>query len=303
MKTAEDALRIKIAGGLGNQLFMYFGGLKVAEHLQKRPMFELSALAEIRDLHPGMNIHDLGILNQDQIITNSFISKTPNLSKNVLLRKIANKIKREIFDTHSEKVFRPKEIGYVDPNLVSKKVTDIDAYFQSWRYFSIDNDRRFILDAMERKISPWVNLLSQEIDNKDILVLHVRRGDLLQPQNRWLGILSKDYYFEITSQHPEKQVWIFTDSPEEVKKEFIRQDKEIRVITPPLNSDPIDSLVLMSRARTLAISNSTFSWWSAILSGPNSNVYAPEKWFQQRSNPIDLIPQNWTKIPSKWEAR
>ena len=165
------------------------------------------------------------------------------------------------------------------------------------------NDRANLLDLLEMKISPWVNQTSKDLREEKPLVIHVRRGDFLKTENRNLGVLSKEYYLKIIALYPGLPVWVFTDSPEEVSREFIGMDKPTKIITPPSGSDPLDSLILMSRARNLAISNSTFSWWAAMLSQSGSTIYAPEKWFEQRPDPLDLIPSNWHRIPSEWEKQ
>ena len=96
------------------------------------------------------------------------------------------------------------------------------------------------------------------------------------------------------------EIWIVTDSPEETHNEFKKFSKKTIVLDPPSNSDPVESMILMSKAKSIAISNSTFSWWAAKLSAPDSNVYAPAKWFQNRPDPTDLIPESWRKVESDW---
>jgi hypothetical protein len=96
------------------------------------------------------------------------------------------------------------------------------------------------------------------------------------------------------------EIWIFTDSPQTVRDEFKNFGIKTRVIEPPLGSDPIESMVLMSNASKIAISNSTFSWWAAKLAPPTTSVYAPSKWFEHRTDPRDLIPTSWKRVDSNW---
>ena len=63
----------------------------------------------------------------------------------------------------------------------------------------------------------------------------------------------------------------------------------------------IDSLAAMSLCSRHIIANSTFSWWGAFLTDGQSKVIAPDKWFRNGDDPYKLIPNNWTRIESKWE--
>jgi hypothetical protein len=56
----------------------------------------------------------------------------------------------------------------------------------------------------------------------------------------------------------------------------------------------------MSSSKHIAISNSTFSWWSAKLAGADTSIFAPSKWYELRDDPIDLIPDSWNRATSDW---
>jgi hypothetical protein len=163
--------------------------------------------------------------------------------------------------------------------------------------------RSELLSALKRGSSAWLTESLKDLKSEKPLVIHVRRGDLLRAENRSLGVLSKEYFAKIVNLNPTRSIWIFSDSPPESLLEFKSVEGVTRIVRPPDESDPIDSLLLMSGAEVLGISNSTFSWWAAILSSPNSEIYAPEKWFERRSDPVDLIPHNWHRIPSEWERQ
>ena len=96
-------------------------------------------------------------------------------------------------------------------------------------------------------------------------------------------------------------MWIFTDSPQLVLEEFGYLKDKVEIVTPPSNSDPIESLLLLSMASEIMISNSTFSWWAAQIANENTKIYAPSKWFESENDPKDLIPEHWPKIESQWE--
>jgi len=302
MTAPKKTLTIKVAGGLGNQLFMFYGGLHIARALGKEPVFDITALKSIRSLHPGLNVFDLGLLEHFQLIE---AAGKNSLTKSLrtLAERIFRKLNIRCLSGKTSNQFLSKEIGYIDPRSIGIKTELVEAYFQSWRYFSSTGARVELLAALKGKSSPWFEETWKDLQNERPLVIHIRRGDFLRAENRSLGVLSKEYFTKIAELNPHRPIWIFSDSSPDSLVEFKKMERVTRIVLPPDDSDPIDSLLLMSKAEVLGISNSTFSLWAGILSSPNSQIYAPEKWFERRSDPIDLIPLNWHRIPSEWERQ
>jgi len=302
MTAPVKTLTIKVAGGLGNQLFMFYGGLHIARALGKEPVFDITTLKSVKSLHAGLNVFDLGLLEHFQLIEEA---DKNSLAKTLhtLAERIFRKLNIRFLSGKTHNQFLPREIGYIDPRSIGTKTESVEAYFQSWRYFSSTGSRAELLAALTRKSSPWFEETWKDLQSERPLVLHVRRGDFLRAENRSLGVLSKEYFTKIAELNPHRPIWIFSDSSPELLVEFKKMDRVTRIVVPPDGSDPIDSLLLMSKAEVLGISNSTFSLWAGILSIPNSQIYAPEKWFERRSDPIDLIPPNWHRIPSEWEKQ
>jgi hypothetical protein len=71
------------------------------------------------------------------------------------------------------------------------------------------------------------------------------------------------------------------------------------------SSDPLVDFYLLTRARAVIISNSTFGWWGAYLNREAEEIYAPisRKWFAfpNRLLPYwdarDLYPKHFREIP------
>ena len=63
-----------------------------------------------------------------------------------------------------------------------------------------------------------------------------------------------------------------------------------------------ESLMLMSKGAAIVIANSSYSWWAAKLSSNGCIIIAPSKWYQGMKDPLDLIPEDWTKIESSWRV-
>jgi hypothetical protein len=63
----------------------------------------------------------------------------------------------------------------------------------------------------------------------------------------------------------------------------------------------MESLLLMSMGKAIIIGNSTFSFWAGQMADRAETIIAPLTWFKGMADPDDLIPLNWTRVPSKWE--
>jgi hypothetical protein len=119
-------------------------------------------------------------------------------------------------------------------------------------------------------------------------------------------VLTPDYFRQALEGGPfqasdfSRPLWIFSDDIENVKTEFkFIKSMNVHFVKAPDNSDPAESLILMSLASSIIISNSTFSWWAATLSS-GAKIVAPSKWFKDMDDPEDLIPDHWIRIDSQW---
>ena len=290
----KDCLTVEIAGGLGNQLFMFYAGLFFQENFQREVTFDITDLARIQELHPGANIQSLGLLDDYR----TTIGLKTSISK---LEPIVTRIRRLSTKLSRAGVFTSENIGYINPNLIPPDVKRIRGYFQSWIYFNSLGKKPLL--GLKNLSSPsrW---LMEEIDktkSRKVLSLHVRRGDYALPINRMNGILSTDYYKQALAEVDNyDSIWIFTDSPKEVESEFSQLGFPFEVVYPPSNTDPVESLLLMAATKNIVISNSTFSWWAAMIAGDSASIHAPSKWFELSEDPNNLIPDNWNRIPSEW---
>jgi hypothetical protein len=57
-----------------------------------------------------------------------------------------------------------------------------------------------------------------------------------------------------------------------------------------------ETLELMRNGKGYVLSNSSFSWWAAVLTyGDMPLVISPTPWFQKKTEPVDLIPHDWLR--------
>jgi hypothetical protein len=289
----------RIVGGLGNQLFGYFAGRYLSEKIKTRLILDDSQL--VHNKHSNSTIFDFDL----EDCTVRADQKTLRLSQ--LIDRIPPRT--EFFDHLYSKylgIHYSREIGF-DPTLneVNYGATLI-GYYQSYRYFY--GTSYFKEDKKLSLVSPgkWFLDLENEIGSTKPIVIHVRRGDYSKAINREFGLLNLDYFMnglDILKSRAEigsSEVWVFSDSLDEVKSEFGKAGKDFRFISPDQKSSAAENLLLMSKGKAIITSNSTFSYWSALLSA-HKNVIAPSKWFQAKEDPLDLIPPTWTQLESTWQ--
>jgi hypothetical protein len=144
--------------------------------------------------------------------------------------------------------------------------------------------------ASERFLS-----LTKEVATVRPSIIHIRLGDYVGLE-RVFGKLSESFFAKALENLGDAPRWIFTQTESDVPKTLIRTIQPDRVIDGTLIATSIENLVLMSLGSSLIASNSTLSWWSAILSSQDTVVVTP--YFQRKINNFspDLTLPNWISI-------
>ena len=299
MKPKQDLI-IEIDGGLGNQLFMFYAGLFLAEKLDKKIVFDLSRLKKINHKITPHTISTLGMLNGFDTRCSKKLQIT-SLKSLYIQKKLFEKLSFKPKNSITKNLFQSGEVGFIADAQIPKEAKFIKGYFQTWRYFELLRNKPILSYSTLEKPTQWLDFNLTEIKKVDPFVLHVRRGDYRDTKNRRIGCLSLNYFEKVIEKFgTDREIWVFSDSIESVHDEFKELSKRVKFVKPPRESDPVESLILMSNASKLAISNSTFSWWAAKLGDQHSTVIAPEKWFKDRPDPLDLLPESWIKARSLW---
>lgn len=283
----------KVVGGLGNQLFCFFAGKYLAKKVNA------SLVVDISDIRNGRSAHNVTIesLNFDATFFNIETGRREILSE---------KLKRKLQHfglMNASKEYYSDVIGF-DPKLDQLTAPiKINGYFQSYRYFYSQKEN---LDSIEIA-SPtlWYLDFENTFNSTHVTALHFRRGDYNNLKDKY-GLLSFPYYLSCISKLTEMKIrypiYVFSDDMDAAKNVLGDHLAENVVwVSPPENSNPAESMMLMSKARVNIIANSTFSWWGAALNRNDNLVLAPRKWFRNMEDPDQLYPPEWITIESQWE--
>ena len=175
-------------------------------------------------------------------------------------------------------------------------------YFQSWRYFEEHAaELRNIFDPM-RAASDAALRFAAEMGPHAIAV-HVRAGDFLNAReaNQTHGTLDWEYYDRaldvVRAAFPDTKLYCFSDNHDHARQLLGGQLGIVFVH----GFSMYDDMFLMSRAASLVMANSTFSYWSAWLShSADTMVVAPRAWLTPealaRIDTRDLYPPKWIVI-------
>lgn len=138
-----------------------------------------------------------------------------------------------------------------------------------------------------------------DIQSCNAVCLHVRRGDYgLYPQ---LQVCNEKYY-TTALEHARRVLksptfYVFSTGHEDI--EWVKKNYSFgpNVKYVDLDNPDYEEIRLMMSCKHFIISNSTFSWWAAILSsaaGTDKKVWAPKEWMKENST--SMLPDSWFKV-------
>ena len=289
MNKSND-LKVRLFGGLGNQLFQYFAGLDLS--LKTSSQLKVDARwIEASYSQDESDIRDFRFLKDTPIITEAESGKI-HFGLERVKTKIAGKSKAgaRFFGLNV-----PGNPGFIEIDNLKPGV-ELRGYFQSHKYFenvkkntemrnwSLSNESQLFLET------------KRQLDSAPFMAIHVRGGDYLDKSSIYHKLESK-YYLESLRDFREKcgdiKVLVFSDDAayarsilsSDVGFEFLNQ-RGLRAS---------EAMILMSSARGIITANSTYSYWAAMINAGN-HIYAPKFWYANTDADGNLYPPHWKII-------
>jgi len=287
---------LKLFGGLGNQMFQYAFGKKMALLNNTTLKFDLSLFQEeISYRKYELNHFEI----QPQIATTQEIELL--LSKE---QSLFHKLKKKTFNAKSYYIHEDS-LEFDKRNFHLKKDAYIDGYWQSENYF-IDSALQIRKDFQFAEESDASNLaFLSVIDSDNSISIHIRRGDYVQDDaiNQVHGTCSLSYYENaiqfMAGKISSPVFYIFSDdimwTQQNLSIGYAHHFVDINN-----QSSAFKDMNLMSHCKHHIIANSSFSWWGAWLNPREDKiVIAPKKWFKNEelnSKTKNITPANWIKL-------
>lgn len=313
---ATSDVVVQLSGGLGNQMFQYAFG-RAAAAASKRALWLDSRALDILARRRGITAralevegyalagrlagdHELLALGLDWRVLPSRMGGP--LGRGIgLVQSVGMRLRPPRLNVVREPAldFAPGPTWLADHSRGGYFV----GYWQRLEYFA------GLREALVREFTPRHPLpnrlaeLQDQMAREECLVLHVRRGDFATnpSANRFHGVLSARYFLDAAGKLLERvslrHAFVFTDDPEWCHHRLHLPLPSTLVTEEEYGGGALEHQHVMTAGRAFVISNSTFSWWPAWLSGvPDSHVVAPARWVGGLPGWSGPVPEAWIRV-------
>lgn len=299
-------VKVLLRGGLGNQLFQYFTGLEIVNQLGGTLVLDTSLLPKSTFLDSrGLSVF------QDAIAFEHLGEKKKGLLYRILPPRLAHyiytraaQLDRMLSGTRAHRIFRSGTLArdeivtMADATRVKGNLTVNSLCLSVDPKLDLRREQVMSLRHPKNQTS-WFSEERTLLNSEAPVAIHIRLGDHLRH-----GLGFDNWYLErvltwVEAEHPHKPKWVYSDEPMRAADLLETTNREFRMVSPPEESEPIESLALMSMAPVLVLARSTFSYWAGRVSSLSGNtVLANRQWLEETHPPIFLndTPENWKWI-------
>jgi hypothetical protein len=278
---------VRLAGGLGNQLFQFAAALSI---VQRKNLLFSNILLDTRFLasYEAKHVCEIGFMSKlflgvqvaPQLPTRASIASRFRLAK-IIDKKLGS----------FELISSVSHLNKACTNLDSTSTIVLDGYFQDPDIIFSKEERNRIYTSliMERR-----SLIEQVMIGSLTIGIHIRRGDYITSQSaaKVFRNISMKYYDEALQKLRRGQkVLVFSDD-RELSAFYATKIGGIDVRNLKLTLQ--DEFCLLMACDDHIIANSTFSWWASYLGHKSAGrVISPKCWYhdidRSQANPL-LLP-------------
>jgi Glycosyl transferase family 11 len=267
-------VRMKVCGGLGNQLFQYAAGLALARRHRARLIIDTSFYQTEGHRVFQLNQFDLDfeLWPDDETSGRNLSSTRPGRATGRRTRVHAEPIR------YTDICFSERSFCFDERFLMLKPPVVLQGYYQSARYFrNIDGELRATIKLRGQPCSRFQKALNVIESSRAPVAVHVRRGDLIadgrvHPMHGCLGwpYYSKALHIMKRLLDRDHDLFFFGDDLPSLSELESKVAQSMIVSHPDLSS--AEDLMLMRKCRHFITANSTFSWWGAWLAEATEKI-------------------------------
>ena len=286
-----------LSGGLGNQLFQYAFGFRLARQLQtelrlERHLLESQLLSRLRQYTHRQ--YELNVFAMEQTKASPFDT--------------LNCLIRTLLPGRQAVLLRESEFATLDTLInYTAQIKEVIClgYWQSEEYFKPEAEAlRKQLIFQKRPADSTLSVAETIRSVNNATFVHIRRGDYVTNANanRHHGVCNKEYYNRSVRYLRERvsgtHFFVFSDNLAWVRRELGAILNPATYVEHNTEADSWQDMYLMSLCRHAIVANSSFSWWGAWLNSEgNRIVIAPQHWFTaNKSTQLTVVPAHWTTL-------
>lgn len=169
------------------------------------------------------------------------------------------------------------QMKYIPLNYYENDV-QIIGYYQCPKYF---ND---CFDEFKNKLV--LPKVTTDHIIPDSIAFHIRLGDYRHYSHIFGNIIP--YFIRRFEQFKNEDIHVYTDSPNDILSIF--KDYDFKLINTKFD---LNDLTMLTKYNRIVCSNSSFSWWGAMLSNAKE-ILVPDKWILTINDP-DIYTDRMTK--------
>ena len=283
-----------LRGGLGNQMFQYSAGRRLAARRNTTLGLDLDFYRG--PVGTGTTVREYAL---DGFNISASIAGRTAIRRLKPTGRVSHRVWKRWPRTFPNYIV--EQSMSFDPRILNlSNRAYLDGYWQSEKYFA---DVAATLRAeftLKQPLDSRASDLAQELRSVNSVALHVRRGDYVGHPTYY----SCDHrYYEraidaLTRVAADPRLYVFSDDVEWCRQSLRLGRDFVAVDDGFAGYKATGHLDLMRSCRHFIIANSSFSWWAAWLAThPAKRVFAPQNWFmdpQLRTD--DLVPPTWVQV-------
>jgi hypothetical protein len=293
--STKRQLHIRVVGGLGNQLFVYFAGLYLSKVSGRELVLNMKGASRVHSSFDLLSFSEISGVR-------TFSARYP-MSKQLA----------RFIDSFNYRFSRISAVlnlfagNYVDQGIhintiisqSSRCKIKLTGYFQDFEYLNGLQNSQLTLIASDQ----------DSTSDEKTLAIHIRRGDFVNEKVSH-GCLAASWYHraishQLSTSDNIKQIKVFSNDDEWVKANLNRLVPQtavpVEIIKFNQSQDPAFSFMAFATCGYRVCSNSTFSLLGSKLFPGVTVVPYP----YNRSGHFEVLeessPKNWIRIASIWE--
>lgn len=299
----NERVKVMLRGGLGNQLFQYATGLKLAMENGAELILDTSLLPNEPKVGASVSSwpEQISSFNHGaKIYSSSFVRDHAEIYSRIYQaqRAFGDKFPGVLakFGLYSNESTQHSNF------LNTKPIRKINSYCNDYKFFnSIRPELKLRISDLRAPSKEYLKSLSNAQSEKPISI-HLRLGDYKNLHSVY-GSVDPNYYaravMHLSKNEDEREIWIYSDNPVEALEILGPKIPSARIAPNVETLSPLETLLLMTKSSGLVCSNSTFSWWAGyLMEDEESNIIFPRPYFNYGGPPEskDFLPNSWLQL-------